>query len=138
MCSSEKKKKKKNPEIETAVALRPGSRAARVARGPGVRDLGSRAGLGRAATQCDPGHAPAWVALRPGRGLGHARPRSRAAWSCLSCISISYSSLSFCWSTRPGFFCCLVINNNYFQVRNRVLETRFPCRCHVEKVPHQT
>ena len=113
MCLSEKKeRKKKNAETETGVVRSLGRARAWIACGPGSHD-----GLGRIA---------AWVCT---------------VWSCLCYISISSSSLSF-FSFFPHFFFAIsafwVINNNYFWVRNWVLETRFPCRCHMEKVPHQT
>ena len=75
MCLSEKKEgKKKNVETEAGVVHSLGRTRAWIARGPGSHD-----GLGRIA---------AWVC---------------AAWSCLCCISISSSSLSF-FSFFPHFF----------------------------------
>ena len=51
---------------------------------------------------------------------------------------------SLLWWTH--IFCCcgfllllsLLFRLYFILIVNRVLETRFPCRCHVEKVPHQT
>ena len=81
--------------------------------------------------------AATWAAWRPGSG---------AAWSCVAgsaslhlhfffFFSFSLFFLSFCVFVVSTFW---VINNNYFWIRNWALETRFPCRCHMEKVPHQT
>ena len=113
-------KKKKNPET---VARRLGSRC----------DLGSPCDLGRGATWIYRARpvSPAWI----WRGLGRLE---------LISISSSSSSLSFFFSFFLHFlplflhfglhFGSLIF---YFWVRNRVLETRFPCRRHLEKVPHQ-
>ena len=64
-----------------------------------------------------------------------------AAWSCATWVGLSYisisssssSSLSFYFSFFPRFFAV-----STFWVRNRVLKTRFSCRCHLENMPHQT
>ena len=136
MCSIEKKekflKKKKNSEIGCAVTW-PGSRGAWV-----VRRTRSHGDLGRVAT---------WVALQLGSryDLGLTRPGSRCdlglAWPGSACISISsfssssssYLSLSFFFSFFSRFCCfCILGLNYYFWV-----ETRYPCRRHVEKIPHQ-
>ena len=58
----------------------------------------------------------------------------------LSCISISSSSLSF-FSFFTRFFLLFLHFGSLisiFLVRNRVLDTRFPCRCYAKKVLHQT
>ena len=102
-------------------------------------------------TKTGPRRAPAWVArdldcavtwVTRDLGLRGGLGRSGGLGLRLSCISLSSSSLSF-FSLFPHFFFFFavsafwVININYFWVRNRVLETRFPCRCYVEKEPHQ-
>ena len=114
-----RKKKKKNPET---VAQRPRSRC----------DLGSPRDLGRGAT---------WIY--------RARPMSSAwIWHGLGrleliSISSSSSSLSFFFLSFCVFFRCFCILGYilalmfYFWVRNRVLETQFPCRRHLEKVPRK-
>ena len=73
------------------------------------------------------------------------RPGSSAAWSCAAGSEslhlhffFFFFSLSFSLFFLPfHVFAFWVINNYYFWIRNRVLETRFPCRCHLEKVQHQ-
>ena len=93
----------------------------------------SRSDLGRGATWIYRARpvSPAWI----WRGLGRLE---------LISISSSSSSLSFFFSFFLHFlplflhfglhFGSLIF---YFWVRNRVLETRFPCKRHLEKVPHQ-
>ena len=92
----------------------------------------------------------AWVA-RPCGQSGLRNPSCtaqavRPGSHCLACISISSSSSSLSLSLSFFLrFCCFCIlgllsmnDCNYFWVINRVLETRFPGRCHVEKILHQT
>ena len=97
-------------------------------------------GLSRTATQ---------VALRP--SLGHARPRPSATQVALQpslgrarpLFLQFFFFLSF--FSDEHIFCCngfLLLLSPIclwlILVVNRVLETRFSCRCHMEKVPHQT
>ena len=110
-CSSEKKKRKKKPETpRPGRARRPGSRCDLDLR---VRPV-----------------SPAWI----WRGLG---------WLKLISISSSSSSLSFFFSFFLRFLPLLHFGLHfgslifYFWVRNRDLETRFPCRRHLEKVPRK-
>ena len=110
MCSSEKeKKKKKNPEIETWVAMR----EAWVSRS-----------LGR-------------VATRVQRGLGWLE-LAFPFLPLLLLLSLSLFSffLRFCCFCILGLL-SMNVCNYYFWVRNRVLETRFTGGRHVEKVSTQ-
>ena len=85
------------------------------------------------------GRAPPW-----GSRPGSCRPGARG----LGCadLGLIFSGFFFLWFFFFFFFfffwlwllfcwcCCSVI----YGLINRVLETRFPCRCHLEKVPTQT
>ena len=107
-----RKKKKKEKETQETVAQRPG--------------FAARPGSTRAA----------YVA-----GLDLARPGS--AWADLHFFFFFFSFFFF----FPFFlrFLPLFLHFGlhfgslifYFWVRNRILETRFPCRRHLEKVPHK-
>ena len=107
-------------------------------------------GCGRAATQVAP--RPSSLRCEP-RSLRDCLwfffffPSFLLLWwtpSSLISISSSSSSLSFFFSFFLHFlplflhfglhFGSLIF---YFWVRNRVLETRFPCRRHLEKVPRK-
>ena len=127
-CSSEKKEKK-NPE--TKVFIREERRK--------KKKKNQKQSCGDLVSPRDLGCGATWVY--------HTQPMSSAwIWRSLGrleLISIS-SSVSFFFSFFLHFlplflhfglhFGSLIF---YFWVRNRVLETRFPCRRHLEKVPHQ-
>ena len=128
--SSEKKEKKKKPREEGKKTQR--------------RRCSKKERKKKKKTRCATWvrRAANWVAARPRlvspawiwRGLGLE----------LISISSSSSSLSFFFSFSLRFlslflhfglhFGSLIF---YFWVRNRVLETRFPCRRHLEKVPRK-
>ena len=123
-----KKKQKKTPEKKVFIREE-GKKKKKKNHRQSRSDLGSpRRELGRGARPRPV--SPAWI----WRGLGLE----------LISISSSSSSLSFFFSfflrLLPLFlhfglhFGSLIF---YFWVRNRVLETRFPCRRHLEKVPRK-
>ena len=99
-------------------------------------DLGHARPAGRRVTQAakrprpprDPGHRATQVGTRTGRA---ARPRSRSFFTDEHIFSIVVVFFSGC---PCGFFFFFV----FFLNVNRVLETQFPCRCHMEKVPQTT
>ena len=103
-----------------------------------------RPSLGRAR----PRPSATQVALQP--SLGHARPLFLRFFFFLSFFSdehIFFSGFFFFFSffSDEHIFCCngfLLLLSPIclwlILVINRVLETRFSCRCHMEKVPHQT
>ena len=104
--------------------------------------------------RADPSCSDTQVAARPRLQCdpGYARPRSCATWAALdlgrartpvSGFFFFFLSFFLLWWTH--IFCCcgflLLLSLRFclpfILVVNRVLETRFPCRCHVEKLSHQ-
>ena len=95
----------------------------------------------------NPDRTTTWVARRPGSrcDLGRARPGS-SAWICLCRHSFFFFFFfyffffSFFLPFSPLFLHfglhlgSLVL---YFWVGNRVSKTQFPCRRHLDKLPHQ-
>ena len=87
----------------------------------------------------------AWPGLAQ-RCLGRARPGFSSEFFLMSSwcgLGSSLMSSSLMGRAQPGFFfffsiLCSSLMWVFITVINRVLETRFSCSCHVEKMPHQT